>query len=70
MPKKNSAFEFKDVNRHIKTPFEIYVYSNKMYNWMSHMLIIIACNYGYKLVCVDDKSSKPVQKYSRWWCCL
>lgn len=33
MPKKNSAFEFKDFNRHIKTPFEIYVYNSKMHNW-------------------------------------
>ena len=32
---------------------------------MNHMLIIIACSYGYKLVCVDDKSRKLVQKYFR-----
>ena len=23
----------------------------------------IACNYGYKLVCVDDKFSKPFKTY-------
>ena len=23
----------------------------------------IACSYGYKLVCVDDKFSKPFKKY-------
>ena len=23
----------------------------------------VACSYGYKLVCVDEKSSKPFKKY-------
>ena len=62
--------KFKDFERKIKSPFMIYVdfgsilvhedngkqnpnesYTNK---YQKH----VACSYGYKLVCVDDKFSK------------
>ena len=30
---------------------------------MNRILINIVCSYGYKLVSVNDKFSKPVKKY-------
>ena len=75
MPKKSEYIEFKNFGRKIKSPFMIYVdfesilvpevngkqnlnecYTNK---YQKH----VACNYGYKLVCVDDKSSRPFKSY-------
>ena len=72
MPKKDKYAEFKNYERKIKSPSIIYEdfvvpkdagkqnpkesYTNK---YQKH----IACNYGYKLVCVDDKFSKPFKIY-------
>ena len=75
MPKKGKYVKFKNYQRKIKSPFIIYAnfeiilvaednwkqnpeesYTNK---YQKH----IACSYGYKLVCVDDKFSKPFKKY-------
>ena len=71
MPKKGEYFKFKYYERKRKSPFIIYanfesilvpedngkqtpkeLYTNKD---QKH----IACSYGYNLVCVDDKFSKP-----------
>ena len=71
MPKKGEFVKFKNYERKIKSPFMIYAdfesilvpennekqiaeksYTNK---FQKH----IACSYGYKLVCADDKFSKP-----------
>ena len=71
IPKKGEYVKFKNFVRKIKSPFMIYAdfesilvpednrkqnpnesYTNK---YKKH----VACSYGYKLVCVDDKSSKP-----------
>ena len=75
MPKKGEFFEFKNYERKIKLPFITYAdiesilvpesngkqnaeapYTNK---YQKH----IACSYGYKLVCVDDKFSNPFKTY-------
>ena len=75
MPKKGEFVKFRNQERKIKSPFIIYAafesislsenndkqnpkefYTNK---WQNH----IACSYGYKLVCVDDKFSKPFKIY-------
>ena len=67
MPKKGKYVKFKNYERKIRSPFIIYIeferilvlenngkqnlkksYTNK---YQKH----IACSYGYKLVCVDDK---------------
>ena len=71
MPKKGEYVKFKNYERKIMSPFVIYAdfesilvpenngkknpeefFTNK---YQKH----IACSYGYKLVCVDDKFSKP-----------
>ena len=75
MPKKSEYIKFKNYERQIKSPFIIYAdfesilvpenngkknpnktYTNK---YEKH----IACSYGYKLVCVNDKFSKPLKSY-------
>ena len=75
MPKKGEHVKFKNFKRKIKSPFMIYVdfesillpedngkqnpnesYTNK---YQKH----VACSYGYKLVCVDDKFIKPFKSY-------
>ena len=75
MPKKGEYVNFKKYDRKIKLPFIIYAdfwkylmpeingkqnpeesYTNK---YQKH----ITCSYGYKLVCVDDKFSKPFKIY-------
>ena len=75
MSKKVKYVKFKNYDRKIKSPFIIYAdcesilvpedngkqnpeepYTNK---YQKH----IACSYGYKLVCVDDKFSKPFKTY-------
>ena len=77
MPKKGEHVKFKNFKRKIKSPFMIYVdfesillpedngkqnpnesYTNK---YQKH----VACSYGYKLVCVDDKFIKPFKPYLR-----
>ena len=71
MPKKADYVKYKNYERKIKSPFIIYAdfesflvpedngkqnleefYTNKCQKHTS-------CSYGYKLVCVDDKFSKP-----------
>ena len=75
MPKKDEYIKFKNFERKIKSPLMIYPdfesilvpedngkqnpeesYTNK---YKKH----VACSYGYKLVCVDDKFSKPFKSY-------
>ena len=75
MPKKGEYVKFINCERKIKSPFIIYAdfesilvpkvngkqnpeesYTNK---YQTH----IACSYGYKLVCVNDKVSKPFKTY-------
>ena len=75
MPKEGEFVKFKHCERKINSPFIIYAdfesvlvpedkgkqnpeesYTNKYYKH-------IACSYGYKLVCVDDKYSKPFKRY-------
>ena len=75
MPKKDDYVKFKSFDRTIKPPFMIYAdfesilvpedngkqnpnesYTNK---YQKH----VACSYGYKLVCVNDKLSKPFKPY-------
>ena len=75
MLKKGEYVKFKNFEGKIKSPFMIYAdfYSvlvpedngkqklNKSYTskYQKH----IACSYGYKLVCADDKFSKPFKSY-------
>ena len=75
MPKKEEYVKFKKYERKIRSPFIIYAdfesilvpednrkqnpeefYTNK---YQKH----IVCSYGYKLLCVDDKFSKPFKTY-------
>ena len=77
MPKKCEYDKFKNFERKIKSPFLMYpdfesillpedngkqnpneFYTNK---YQKH----IPCSYGYKLLCVDDKFSKPFKSYLR-----
>ena len=75
MPKKGEYVKFKTFSRNVKSPFMIYVDSesilvpedngkqnqNESYNnkYQKH----IACSCGSKLVCADDKFSKPFKSY-------
>ena len=75
MPKKGEYVKFKNFERKVKSLFMIYPdiesilvpedngkqnlnepYTNK---YQKH----VACSYGYKLVCVDGKFSKPFKSY-------
>ena len=75
MPKNGEYVKFKNFERKIKSTFLIYAdfesilvpednekknpnesYTNK---YKKH----VACSYGYKLVCVDDKFSKSFKSY-------
>ena len=75
MPEKGKYVRFKNYERKIKSPFMIYAdfqsilvpedkgkqnpdefYTNK---YQKH----VASSYVYKLVCVDDKFSKPFKSY-------
>ena len=70
MPEKGEYVKFKSFERTVKLPFMIFAdfswdnrnqnpnefYTNK---YQKH----VACSYGYKLVCVDDKSSNPFKPY-------
>ena len=75
MPKEDEYIKFKSYKRKIKSPFIIYAEFEKILvpkdnekqnleescrnQYQKH----IACSYGYKLICVDDKFSKPFQIY-------
>ena len=70
MRKKGDYVRFKNCERNIKAIFMIYIefesilvpcdprepYTKKYYKH-------VACRYGHKLVCVDDKFSKPFKSY-------
>ena len=66
MSKKGEYVKFRNYERKIKSPFIIYadfewkVKSRRVTNKYQKY---IACSYGNKLVCVDDKFSKPFKTY-------
>ena len=71
MPKSGEYVKSKKFEREIKSPFIIYADSgsilvpedngkqNPSESYTNH----VACSYGYKLVCVDDKFSKSFKSY-------
>ena len=75
MPKKGEYVKFKNYERKIKSPiiidagFESILVpednrtQNPEESYMNKYQKYIACSYGYKLVCVDDKFSKPFKTY-------
>ena len=75
MPKKIEYVKFKNFERKIKLPFMIYadfkstlvpednVKQNLNESYTSKYQKHVACSYGYKLVCVDDKFSKHFKSY-------
>ena len=75
MPKKGECVKFKNYERKIKSPFITYAdfesisvpenngKQNPEESYTSKYQKSIACSYGYKLVCVDDKFSKPFKTY-------
>ena len=75
MPKKSKYDEFKNFERKLKSSFMIYTdfeiilvpKNNKKQNpnesYTNKYQKHIACSYGYKLVCVDGKLSKPFKSY-------
>ena len=75
MPKKSEYVKFKNNERKIKSLFLIYAdfesilvpedngKQNLEESYMNKYQTHIACSYGYKLVCVDDKLSKPFKTY-------
>ena len=74
-PKKGEYVKFKNIERKIKSPFMIYVdfesilgpedngKQNPSESYTNKYQKYVACSYGYKLVCVDDKFSKPFISY-------
>ena len=75
MPKKGECVKFKNYERKIKSPFITYAdfesisvpenngKQNPEESYTSKYQKHIACSYDYKLVCVDDKFSKPFKTY-------
>ena len=75
MPKNGEYIKFKNYERKITSPFIIYAdfesvlgpENNRKQNsedsYASKYQKQIVCSYGYKLVCVDDKFSKPFKTY-------
>ena len=75
MPKKGELVKFKNYERKIKSPFIIYTdfesilvpqdngKQNLEESYTSKYQRHIVCSYGYKLICVDDKFSKPFKTY-------
>ena len=75
MPKKGEYVKFKNYERRIKSPFMIYAdfesilvpedngKQNPKEPFANKCQKLIACSYGYKLVCVDDKFSKLFKSY-------
>ena len=75
MPKKGEYVRLKNFERKIKSRFMIYADFESIlvpennrkqnpnefytYKYQKH----VACNYGYKLLCVDDKFNKPFKSY-------
>ena len=72
---KGEFVKFKNYERKLESPFMIYaefesilvpknngksnLNESNTYKYKKH----VACSYGYKLVCVDDKFSKPFKTY-------
>ena len=75
MPKKGEYVEFKNCERKIKSPFMVYTdfesilvsqhngKRNPNESCTNKYQKHVACSYGYKLVCVDDKFSKSFKSY-------
>ena len=75
MPKKSEYVKFKNFERKIKSPFMIYanfenilvpednVKENPNEPYTIKYQKHVACSYGYKLVCVNDKFSKLFKSY-------
>ena len=75
MPTKGEYIEFKNYERKIKSPFMIYVdfesilvpedngKQNPNESHISKYQNYIASSYGYKLVCIHNKFSKPLKSY-------
>ena len=75
MPKKGEYIKFKNFGRNIISPFMIYadfesillpednVKQNPIESYTNKYQIHVACSYGYKLVCVNNKFSKPFKSY-------
>ena len=75
MPKKDEYIIFKNFGGKIKSPFVIYadfesilipednIKQNPNESYTNKYQKHVACSYGYKLVCVDDKYSKPFKSY-------
>ena len=71
MPKKSEYVKFKNCERKLKPPLMIYadfesilvledsVKENPNESYTSKYQKHVACSYGYRLVCVNDKFSKP-----------
>ena len=76
MLKKGQYIKFKNFERKRKSPFMIYAHfesilvpeDNGMQNpnesYTNMYQKYVACSYGYKLVCVDDKFSQLFKSYS------
>ena len=75
MPKKGELGKFKNYERKIKSLFIIYAdfesslvredngKQNPNQSYTNKYQKQVVCSYGYKLVCVDDKFSKPFKTY-------
>ena len=75
MPKRGEYIRLKNYERQIGLPFMIYVDCESIFvpenngkqnpdrPYMKKYQKYVACSYGYKLVCVDDKFSKFVLKF-------
>ena len=75
MPKKGEYVKFKTFERKIKSPFMIYAdfesilvpedngKQNPNESFTKKYQKLVACSYGYKLVCADDKFSKAFNSY-------
>ena len=69
---KGEYIKFKNFERKIKSPFIIYLDNgiledngkqNPNESYTNRYQKHVACSYGYKLVCVDDKFSKPFKSH-------
>ena len=75
MPKKGEYIQFKNFGRKIESPFMIYANfesiivsedngkQNSNESFTNKYQKNVACSYGYRLVCVDDKFSKLLKLY-------
>ena len=73
MPKSSEYVKLKNYERKITSPFIIYAdfesisvpednrSQNPEESYTNNYQKDIACSYGYKLVCTDDKFSKPLK---------